>query len=129
MKKLGLRNKIPVFRCIAVHGQKHIVARYIFSIPVNKFNWLGSEFYYYRLGIPKFWFHSKMNVAFVIVPNTKRKAGVLILWLSKSFPKAKTCWNADILNKEFEVGPAVVVIIPPCRITILVKHLFHMVKV
>lgn len=34
---------------------------------------------------------------------------------------AKACCNADILNKEFEVGTVLVVIIPPCRITISVK--------
>lgn len=41
----------------------------------------------------------------------------------------RACRHADILDIEFEVGPVVVVFMPPCRITLSVKHFFHMVNV
>lgn len=111
---------MPVFRCIAVRGQKISYSdtffpyRYTGLIDRARNFASGSGFQ-----------NSDLNYKWLIhLLSSKTRNESRGFWYcdcSKSFPKAITCWHADILNKEVVVVPVAVVIMPPCRLTQSVK--------
>lgn len=93
-KRLGLRKNtdIPVY-CST--WTKNVVSQYMFSIPIYRVNWSGSEF----------WFELKMADALNRCKHERKVGGFDIVNVQRVFLKSKyICWHADIIDKESEEG-------------------------